>query len=369
MPGINFLLIFFVCRRLFSESIDLVVVCVGTIIMLIIECFKGRKYISASQKVAKYLMITGTGLFLSNLILFFPNHSSNYFGEVHTAIAFGLSLIALVVLILGKPFLDAKRAINYSWINNLIFVYGTIFLWSMMYIHFGTQFVWIPAVSLGFLGSFFIEDPEMKSWLKKHDGHDDIIIGYGMLLAAGSTAFQFADSVVLGIKVWIYLISMAGIFFAWLGISKYVKAGKIRLAKQRAESEYAKALQNLTDLSLTNGIGWDDIWSIYQYGDERLIKNLLNRIEHFGDLRSLIKVSCIKQQITWDDEFKHALIFINAMAEMSYSDKKLEQLMKLISTFLEDVKIYKTYTGHQKMLDQIDTFCPLINRMFEKQEL
>lgn len=365
----------------------------ATIIALLIANRPAAKdnYDDSEITFRNLLIISAGGTMLMALI----NHNNpnqNYFGPVLWVVTIALSVLFLVILFAGDNFRvwQYGKYNYYSGFSKIIAIFAIIGMFSEMYIHFGTQFIWVPMIALTCFIETFFADPRVRRHL---DFNEELryLLWVPAVVASVSTLYQFWFSkIAYGYELWQVLIGVAvilviiGVIILCIKEAEEAKTKKLekqqsiqrkaeqeKQAKQR-EEENTKQLQLATlaikAIKEEEAQKWSEILFVARYYNQDINKfpEILPKI-HKAPLEQVVSISKIKKQIVWTGDFQVALQVIEKLATKSYKDDELELLIKQVDDFIKLIDQHKDFAGYKEARDEIRTRCATIYKMLPKE--
>ncbi len=266
-----------------------------------------------------------------------------------------------------------------------------ICLLSFTYFYFGTQLIWLSFL-LTFIFALF---DGFKEIIKRAKVDEEIFIfvllGASLLVAIVSTIFQFWGSLVN--TFWfcvvflehhlmpaLIILSLITFFLIWrkLRMRKLrISQKKIADEKQRAEREKeaerekgarlakeeeleAKNVlrdqisQKLMEInkSLQSGeIDKEQLIYLAEHRDSFKHKVPIESLK--VDLREFMKISHLKQKITWDNNLETVLSFLAYLAAQSYDDDELNFIIDRVQTLCDFVSQHKGFLAYDSFQHMI----------------
>jgi hypothetical protein len=286
-----------------------------------------------------------------------------------------------------------KQYKYYSGINKLLAIFVTIILLHEIYIHFGTQFIWLSAISLFCFYLFFLANEDVSYFLNSKRGgkYKDLqfLILLPFVVAVISTIYQFwftelfwvlnlwqllATIISVGVIILvIFLIRKRSKMLLQLKLEneeklkfnqeKKEKEAKAEKTKHEKDEFEKKKMQDAVIRILNDG--WDNDWQ-----DMLIVSRYYeNNIKQFPDLLSkifpaniiyLVQISKIKKQIIFGRDFRDALILIEEVAKKSYSDIVLQNLISQTKVFLSSIEYCSPFAGYNELILEVKKHLPTI---------
>lgn len=365
----------------------------ATIIALLIANRSAAKDSYGDSEITfRNLLIISAGSVMLMALISHNNANQNYFGPVLWVVSIALSVLFLVILFAGDNFRVWQYGkYNYhSGFSKIIAIFAIIGMLGEMYIHFGTQFIWVPMIALTCFIDTFFADPRVRRHL---DFNEELkyLLWVPAVVAFISTLYQFWFSeIAYGYELWQVLIGVV-VILVIIGViilcikeaeeNKTKKLEKQRSIKRNAELEEEKkqrekeANERLALVTLAfkaivdeDKVMWNEILYLARYYNQDINKfsSILPKI-HKAPLEQVVSISKIKKQIVWTGDFQVALQVIEKLAIKSYKDEELQLLITQIDDFLKLIDQHKDFTGYKEVMDEVKSRCSTIYKMLPKE--
>ncbi len=331
------------------------------------------------------LIISAGGTMLMALINR-NNTDQNYFGSVLWVVVIALVVFFLAILFAGgnfKVWQDGKYT-YYSGFSKLIAIFAITGMLVEMYVHFGTQFIWVPMITLTCFIEIFFTDPIVRRHLDFSEGQSYLryLSWVPAVAALVSTVYQFWFSeIVYGYELWQILIGVAGVL-AIIGViilcKKGVKKNKAKKMENQKKAEQEEqeakeankrlALVTLAFKAIEDEVMWNEILYLVRYYNQDINKfsSILPKI-HKAPLEQVVSISKIKNHIVWTDDFPVALQVIEKLAARSYKDDELQLLIKQVADFIALIGQYKEFKGYNEAMEQLKARCSTVFKLLPKE--
>jgi hypothetical protein len=298
-----------------------------------------------------------------------------------------IAIVASVLVIFLLLFIVKSRkgyGGSYVKIRLALGMIVAICLLSFTYFYFGTQLIW-----LSFLLTFFFALFDGFKEIIKRTKVDEkififVLLGASLLTAIVSTIFQFWGFLVK--TFWfcvvflehhlmpaLIILSLITFFFILrklrmrkLGISQKKIADEKQRAEREKEAEREKGArlakeeeleaknvlrdhisQKLMEInkSLQSGeIDKEQLIFLAEHKD--LFKNKVPIGSLKVDLREFVKISKLKNKITWDNNLENVLVFLGRLAARSYDDDELNFIVNQVKVLCDFVSQYSGFLAY-----------------------
>ena|GEM_PF-5959447 len=350
-----------------------------------------NKFTDSAIILRNLLLITVGATLLSNLINT-HNLNQNNFGSVAWTLC--ISIVGLLVTLLLNYSSDWDKKLHdkyYQYHPNsgfikLLGILVIVALIAELYIHFGSQYIWIPSMTLAAFLWYFFEDPKIEQFLD--NDILQLLFITPIIIAVISTCSEFwFHNIVFGFSLWQVLLGL-GIILLILGAvlgyfvlstrKKEAEAERIKTeAREAKQAEELVARELRSDevreenmrlfQSIKNGdeLSWDNIIKVYHQYDLYKNPGLLDIATQISTLtlQQLITVSKLKKQLFWDGYYTTALIIIEKIATKSNNDELLNKLISQLLDLTNFINQYFDFNGHNEALNSIVTNCPTLLKL------
>lgn len=295
--------------------------------------------------------------------------------------------IILIFMLLYYLFDSDRKIIKF---NGLIVIPLLVSVPFLIYLHFGTQFIWVP-ISVFFIGALFaIFDEIIYSIFERWD-YDFFtkislyVFSALCLIGVVSTLIQFWSAIsafltieVLGNALWLWLIAIIVLVVIVYLASLVVKEAKLRerlkAINQRIEAEKQLELEKIAEKEKKKQekikrLGMIPVGSPNEVfpSDLVFIAKLFNAKEldvnfQFSKvlkirIKELLSVSDQKKQLVYNQDLVEVLEMYNRLYQKTFSDWFLKDLVKNFVSFCEFIKPYQDYKGFASLRAEIKFTC------------
>ena len=307
--------------------------------------------------------------------------------------SFGLVLgilfiaITLIFMLLYCLFNSDRKILKF---NGLIVIPILVSVPFLIYLNFGTQFIWMP-ISLFFIGALFaIFDELIYAIFNRWDYSlftkvNLWIFSVLCLIGIVSTSIQFWPAIssvltieVLGNALWLYLVAIiilaAMVYLASLVIKEVKLRKRLIAINQRIEAEKKLELEKaakkeqekknrIAELSkIPTGhpmevFPSDLVFIAKLYNAKELDKNFQFSKVLKVNLKELLSVSDQKKQLVYNQDLVQVLEMYNSLHQKFFADWFLKNLIKNFVSFCEFVKQYQDYKGFDSLKAEIKFTC------------
>ena len=340
------------------------------------------KWVTTRAIVLRNILITSAVATMLMLPANSNNHNQNDFGIVLWIIAVAAAVVVISVLVSNGELKDMFEELDdfLSGLSRLITLFVAVGLLGEMYVHFGTQFIWLPVIVLCVLVMALYEDPSI--YYKDTEDFLQIVAPIiSLAIAVISTIYQFwFYKIVFGYVLWQVLLAIVAtailiglVFFVlWLiatadmkrtnreiALKKKAEEEKLKQEAENQKKEKAKSIAtSLQTIQDAEKPSWYDIIAVYRHDKSNLSK-VLPKL-HLAQLQELVTISTFKEHIVWGGYFQEALQIMEEFAKKSYKDDELEILVKQANELLQLISKYESYAGYNEIMIEVDANCPTI---------
>lgn len=379
----------------------LMVVGVTALSMLILH---SKNVVRADDDVIQVLrdsLVIGTG---SVLLTRITNHyaiDQNTFGSVPMVISILLVVFGLVLTKFSDPH-DHYRNRAYekacTIFAKIVSTLVTVWLLGSIYKVAGTQYIWLPAISLWIFWFYFSNDEDFEDKIANRENTLSVSALSLIAICLISTIYQFwFSTIVFGFNLWQCLLGVSILAIVIISLVFYKKHKDEKLAKKisaekeevdkakkreadlKAKEESEKIAQDRSvklDLALKAieteaEQKWSEILYVsHWYKDNHQIYNIILPKIHLAPLEQLVEISKIKKQIAFNpSNLESALRLINHFAEKNYSDETLQGFVDQVSKFLELIYEFSSFKGYEETIIVVENICPAVYQLIPKEKL
>ncbi|MCX6795735.1 MAG: hypothetical protein NT165_03380 [Candidatus Falkowbacteria bacterium] len=344
-----------------------------------------------SALICRTLLIISSAALMVSFLANKDNVNQNNFGTALWIIVIASLIIGLIWQLKKGPsreYLDEKRYSYYRALNKIIYLFGVILLSYETYIHFGSQYVWLPSIFLIIFLFTMFDDTGTGIFDDLKEEIRELLFLIPLLVAIISTLYQFWFSeIVWGIIFWqlfagalfILLISLAIVFLRRRNkrIARELakKQAELKEKSQQAELREKKLLEEeqaleekrksvmliLDSMKKDSKVSWTDILFLAGYYQQDI--NSLSSVSKNifkAPLEEMITISEVKKHIVWPGSLMMALQLLEKFADKSYEDQELRIIATQLADLITFVEAYPEYNGYDNLMQAINDRCPTI---------
>ncbi len=393
----------YITQQLFAGfwSEVLMVVGVTALAMFILH---SKNVVRADDDVIQVLrdsLVIGTGSVLLTRIINHYAIGQNTFGSVPMVISILLVVFGLVLTRFSDPH-DHYRNRAYekacTIFAKIVSTLVTVWLLGSIYKVAGTQYIWLPAISLWIFWFYFSNDEDFEAKIAERE---DILTVSALSLFAIcliSTICQFWFSkIMFGFNLWQCLLGVFILAIVIVSLVFYKKHKDERLAKKisaekeevdkakkieadlKIKEENEKAAQDrsvkldsfIKDIQTEDEQKWSQILFVsHWYKDNHQIYNIILRKIHLAPLEQLVEISKVKNKIVFNgSELDSALKLINNFAEKNNTDEVLQGFIDQLVEFLELIYKFSSFKGYQETVTVVKDVCSTVYQLIPKEKL
>ena len=340
-----------------------------------------------SEIIFRNLFLISIGGILVSALTNGHNPNQNNFGPVLWVVCIGLAVFLVAWLFNGdfsdssnnnfRDYGDDDEWVYHSGFSKLLGIFAIIALVAEIYIHFGTQFIWVPAIVLSVFLEILFQDRRIEYFIK-NDVEWVIVIPPTVALISTGHQFWFSKIIfdcTLGQLFYglvVVLIVILVIVFNYKEKQKEILMHSKKIAQEienlkkikNDEDRFASVQFAIFSIKEEKQVLWSDLLCVIRYynRDVSKFKEILPKI-HLAPLAQLVSVSTVKKQIVWNGNYSFALEIVEKLVVESYDDKQLQSLINQLSEFIALIDQYSDYTGYVGVMNEIKSHCGTLYNM------
>lgn len=293
----------------------------------------------------------------------------------------GGCLFIISVVIVTQDWRHSSKEDYYRILTAIIVVSMLILSLEEIWIHFGSQFVWMPVSAFVIFFFFNGYHSSYKFMVSIHGISLPAIITL-IILGLISTFYQFwFAEVMFGVRLW-HILSGLGVILILLIVIKLISTHKFeknerienekrekeqKERKEKEEIEKKAAAEKVKEnnlerskkiLGTDHNLSWDDVFFLrnnFSDGETYILK----RISQLS-LIDLLEISKVKKTIVWNNSLEAALCLIEIIVKKLYDDILLKEYIEQVESLIKGTLEYKDYKGYEALIKRISESCSTV---------